>query len=94
MSQTPTHFTTAAEVMRTQAFQAGFADARAGRLFAVDAQLPPSRFGNPVGNQWGYERGWAFARLFPSVARLHDGRKLNPLALKLFKRAVVDRSIL
>jgi hypothetical protein len=76
---------TAAEVMRSRAFQVGFADAHVGR-FAIDTQH--------ADDQWDYERGWHFAKLYPSIRRLHDGRYLDRAAVRLFERAWLKGDIL
>jgi hypothetical protein len=67
--------------MREANFQAGFRDARAGHPFAIDNH-------QARGDAWGYERGWQFAGLFPSVCRLDAN------AVALLRKAFKDGDIL
>jgi hypothetical protein len=84
--QVPTRPVSVLSIVRSEGFRAGFADARAGRPFAVDCQ--------PEDEQWDYERGWSFARLYPTTA-LHDSSgRVSHRALMLLGIAFRDRSIL
>jgi hypothetical protein len=73
--------TTVTRILQDANFQAGFRDARAGRAFAIDDH-------QERGDKWAYERGWLFARLFPSV------RRLDAEAVRLLRKAFADHDIL
>jgi hypothetical protein len=81
MSNSSSAPTTVMRILREANFQAGFRDARAGRAFAIDDH-------QKRGDKWAYERGWQFARRFPSV------RRLDAKAAVLLGKAFADHDIL
>jgi hypothetical protein len=70
--------TTVQAIMRDRGFRAGFADARAGAPFAPDAWA-----GQPGVDAWAYERGWFFARLYPTVRQLMKDGHLSRNAIQM-----------
>jgi len=61
--------------MRSPAFARGAADVREGR---------PPRFDL---DRWGYERGRQWATAAPPTMPIRTGRKINPQAIAVFKKA-------
>ena len=74
-------------ILRSAGFRGGFTDARARRTFGVDNQ--PN-----LNEQWDYERGWTFARLYPSVALLDFSGRISQRALQLATVAFRDGTLL
>lgn len=104
--QTSTCPTTAREIMTgSDAFAAGVADVRAGRGFRRSYESPRWGMGvanhsirsimrgagSPANWQWNYERGRQWAIIAgPAVALTDEAGRLNPEAVKIFKRAGDD----
>jgi hypothetical protein len=81
------------DVMRSEAFRQGVADARAGRpprydgafeLMPLDETSLPSL----IRWQWNYERGRTYAVLAPRTLRVVSprSRELNPEAVRFYRR--------
>jgi hypothetical protein len=79
---------TVQRIMRNRGFRAGFDDARAGAPFVPDAWDD-----QPDVDGWAYERGWSFARLYPTARLMEDGH-LSRNAVRMFRDAFARRDIL
>jgi hypothetical protein len=84
--QVPSEPTSVRSIVTSSGFRAGFADARAGRPFNVDGQ--------PDEEQWDYERGHTFARLYPSTALLNSSGRISQRAILLATIAFRDHTLL
>ena len=74
--QVRTSPTSAKRVMSHADFRVGFADARAGR---------PPRF-DDYAQRWEYERGRQFGIVAPPGLKIISGDKLNPEALREYRK--------
>jgi hypothetical protein len=72
--------TTIPAIMRQPTFLLGVADARAQRGYHTDYDLWHTN------DQWGYERGRAWAALAPRSVQLKNNGKIAPEAIAWFVR--------
>ena len=72
-----------AKVMRHPNFARGLEDIREGRPFNYEIQ----------DNYWAYERGRQFGARVPPSLPLFIGKKLNPVAVKVFSLAYDRKEI-
>ena len=89
--QGPTVGTTAERVMSDPAFTRGVADYRAGRLPNYDAFNFTQGTNEAsatllINAHWNYERGRHWAAVAPRHLPLKIGGRLNPEAIRLFRR--------
>jgi hypothetical protein len=91
--QVPVHGVTTEWIMRSEAFQRGVDDVRAGRPpcydeFSFTQETPEEDCKEQVNAQWNYERGRQFALLAPATMPIRtENGKLNPRAVALFNAA-------
>ena len=89
--QGPTVSTTAERVMSDPAFTRGVADYRAGRPPNYDAfnftqGTNEASATSLINAHWNYERGRHWAAVVPRHLPLKIGGRLNPEAIRLFRR--------
>jgi hypothetical protein len=81
--QVATFPTTVEEIMASPYFALGAADQRAGRGYR-------SAYATwKINDQWDYERGRAWAVLAPRSVELRCDGKLNPTAIRWFRKDIL-----